>query len=221
MSLNIGGNLRVKTREYLAGHINDRDLDIRRGEVLRDLKADEAAASYNNALDLAQLDRRAQSDGVLRFSHKKDVFKLDSGQTWRHRARAGRDDQFIIGIHLALFRLGIDDSHRLSRPVKRNGFFAGENVGSCKRGELFRGIDDKCPFVGNDAADIIRQAAARVRDIFILSQYPHLSAAVLSFEFRRYLCARRYAADHKNFHNFTPFGIIYLLPLIIGLSFDY
>ena len=180
LALDVGRDLGVEARKYLLRHVYYGDLDALGGEVLRDLEADEARAADDRALYRAGVEQLAQSYRVLGFSHDEDVFEACARKLRDYRRSADGYHELVVFVDGLLAGLDVRRGHGLGGAVERHGLFAREHLRARERGEFRRSVDDERSFVRYHAADVVRQAAAGVRNIFVLSEHRHLSGAVLA-----------------------------------------
>ena len=220
-------HVRVKRRQHMRRGLDERDGQTSPAKVFRHLDADEATAHDDGASRLRMKIRQpAQSFSVGHAAKRENARTVDAGNRRAQRLRAGRQQQRVIRLVIALLprRLHMDDA--LCRVDMRDRTLRAHVDGEALAKQLGRHEQETLALL-DLVAHIVGQAAVRKRNMLAAFEEDDLRLLIQPSQTRRRRRASRHAADddvalrlllltHSRFHIDAAFLLPPSRPLAVG-----
>ena len=205
-------HLLVQRREDLIGDLDDRDLGAAVPEVLRHLDPDVARADDDGA-DGAAGDLRLHDRGiqvrldavhVLHVAQDMDAGQVGPRQRELHRIGPGAQGEGVVGLGVLAAGLHVAHRHGPRDGIERDNFAVDPHVEIERLAQALRCLQQQTTAIGDDAADVVREAAVRERHVVAPLQHDDLRRFVQTPRPRSDRCSPGDSADDDELHDFLP-----------------
>ena len=214
-------HLGIERRHDLVELLDERHLETQVREVLHHLEADEPAADHDRPLGLrdgleprvgvhpglallAAVQPLADGPGIGDGPDGEDARQVNPGKRRTDRGRSGRQHQLVVGFGRHVACRDIAQFDGLLRRVDGDRLAPRPRV-DVEHGpeHLLRG-DEEARLLRDDAADVVRQPAVRVRDVRPAFHHEDFGLLVQPAQARRARRPARHSAHDDDFHTSHP-----------------
>ena len=195
-----GGHVRVQGIQQLLRPLDHRHVQSQLPQVLHQLDADEAAAGQYRRLRVVLLDKFPDHQGVLHSAEGEQPVDPHAGQRRLGGLGAGGQDQLVVVLRKGFTRSQVFHVHRLFRRMDGRHLVADPHLHPEAPPEALRRLEGQLRPVGDDAADVIGQAAVGVGHIAGPLEHHDLRGLIQPAEPGRGSGASGHAAHDHDLH---------------------
>ena len=211
-----GGHLLIQRGQHLPGPLDDGHLQPLLPQVLRQLQADEAAPGQDGGLGAVAAHKVVDLQGVLHRAQGEQLLQPRAGQLRLGGEGAGGEEELVIGVlkdlacgqvaHCDGFPLRVDGLHLMAHL----------HLHPEPLPEALGGLEGQVLLVGDDAPDVVGQAAVGIGHVAGALIDHHLGLLVQAADAGGSGGAACDAADDDDFHLLYHLSLIEVDPANAG-----
>ena len=195
----------VERSHHLVAHLDERHRRTGMDEVFGHLQADEAAPDDHGAAHVVARKMGFDAAGVGHVAQREDALRVDALQGRAHGFGSGRKEEAVVSLAVRP-AVGRPHAERVGRRVKPDHFVTHTHVDAIAAAERFGRLHKQAVALGDDAAEVIRQAAIGIRDVLAALNEDDFGRLVQPSQTGGRSGATGHAAHNDMFHTLLTFS---------------